>query len=75
MRWIRGISDLQIITDDGRYKINKERGGFSVFGPPGSQDVSFITPRPSNPGRRMIGFYRTADEARAACEATDALTG
>lgn len=91
MRWI--TVHLDQIRSEAGHTINRVRrrghpDRYSAFGPPGSQDISFIQEntaqhmrmlwnvdrRPEDvrtdpPGQACLGWFATADEARAACEA------
>lgn len=43
MRWVRGVDENQIVTDDDRFAIYKHAPDcFAAWGPQGSQDVDYI---------------------------------
>ena len=80
MNWRRAHAD-KIITDDGRYWINRTPDGFEAW-EKGAQDVSFIEANTTRalleltgghgsvhcrPGPGFLGTFATAEEARAVC--------
>lgn len=69
MRWVRGIDDNQIRTDDERYVIYREQRAdgtkrFAAWGPEGSQEIDYMRAHTAARMRELMQVERRAQDLK-----------
>ena len=64
VRWCRGIDDNQIVSSEGHIILKAGPDTFLAFGPPGSQDVSYIQANTARHIQETWGYERRACDVR-----------